>query len=31
MYISGAKFEENRSNISIDTFDPVFYFFGGTI
>ena len=31
MYISGAKFEEHRCNISRDILDSVFYCFSGTI
>ena len=31
MYISGAKFEEHRSNISGDINDSVFYFSSETI
>ena len=31
MYISGAKFEEQCSNISRDILDPVFYYSSGTI
>ena len=31
MYISGAKFEEHRSNIFGDIYDSVFYFSSETI
>ena len=31
MYITGAKFEDNCSNISGDILNSVFYRFGGTI